>query len=57
MGSQESHQTFSLMVTRHPMTSLLPHTLLPSSSMLCITSLHLRYVEIKIIKKITLKIS
>ncbi|MPC64608.1 hypothetical protein E2C01_058726 [Portunus trituberculatus] len=45
---------FSWMVTYPLATSLLLPTHLPSSSKLFITSLHLRYVQIKIVKKYTL---
>ncbi|MPC58948.1 hypothetical protein E2C01_052961 [Portunus trituberculatus] len=44
-------KTFSWMMTRPPATSLLLLTLLPSSSKLSITSLHLWYVQIIIVKK------
>ncbi|MPD03947.1 hypothetical protein E2C01_099607 [Portunus trituberculatus] len=50
-GEKLQRRLFSWMVTGPPMTSLLP-TLLPSSSTLPITSLHLWYVQIKIIKKL-----
>ncbi|MPC40441.1 hypothetical protein E2C01_033998 [Portunus trituberculatus] len=48
---EKLQKTFSWMVTHPPVTSLLLPTLLPSSSKLSITSLYLRYVQIKIVKK------
>ncbi|MPC47504.1 hypothetical protein E2C01_041253 [Portunus trituberculatus] len=50
----ETLQTFLWMVT-HPLATSLFSTLFPSSSKLSITNLHLRYVQIKIVKKNTLK--
>ncbi|MPC39786.1 hypothetical protein E2C01_033335 [Portunus trituberculatus] len=48
---EKLQKMFSWMVTHPPGTSLLLPTLLPSSLKLSITSLHLQYIQNKIVKK------